>query len=118
LGPRDNKGDGRFYSLNVIDVASHQAYIESQRSKEGWKTACSLMRNWKTMGMPGFLQMDNALTFGRSNRYPRSFNPVIRLCLHHGNTPVYTPISRPRRNGIIESFNDSDEVNFYRMQWF
>jgi putative transposase len=118
LGPRYIKGDGRFYSFNVIDVATHQVYIESQRSKEDQQAAHSLMRCWKTMGMPDFLQMDNALTFRGSNRYPRSFGLVIRLCLHYGVTPVFIPIKEPWRNGVIESFNDSYDKNFYRRQWF
>jgi len=33
VGPRYIKGDGRFYSLNVIDLYSHRVYIESQRRK-------------------------------------------------------------------------------------
>ena len=70
------------------------------------------------MGMPDFLQMDNALTFRGSNRYPRSFGLVIRLCLHYGVTPVFIPIKEPWRNGVIESFNDSYDKNFYRRQWF
>ena len=70
------------------------------------------------MGMPDFLQLDNALTFRGSNRYPRSFGLVIRLCLHYGVTPVFIPIKEPWRNGVIESFNDSYEKNFYRRQWF
>ena len=76
------------------------------------------MRCWKAMGMPDFLQMDNALTFRGSNRYPRSFGLVIRLCLHYGVTPVFIPIKEPWRNGVIESFNDSYDKNFYRRQWF
>jgi putative transposase len=99
-------------------METHQVYIESQRSKEDRQTACSLMRCWKTMGMPDFLQMDNALTFRGSNRYPRSFGLVIRLCLHYGVTPVFIPIKEPWRNGVIESFNDSYDKNFYRRQWF
>lgn len=70
------------------------------------------------MGMPDFLQIDNALTFRGSNRYPRSFGLVIRLCLHYGVTPVSIPINEPWRNGMIESFNDSYDKNFYRRQWF
>ena len=99
-------------------MATHQVYIESQRSKEDRQAAHSLMRCWKAMGMPDFLQMDNALTFRGSNRYPRSFGLVIRLCLHYGVTPVFIPIKEPWRNGVIESFNDSYDKNFYRRQWF
>ena len=99
-------------------MATHQAYIESQRSQDDRQVAHSLMRCWKAMGMPDFLQLDNALAFRGSNRYPRSFGLVIRLCLHYGVTPVFIPIKEPWRNGVIESFNDSYDKNFFRRQWF
>jgi len=102
----------------VIDVFTHQVYIESQRSKEDRQIACSLMRCWKAVGMPDFLQLDNALMFRGSNRYPRSFGLVVRLCLHYGITPVFIPIGEPWRNGVIESFNNTYDKNFYRRQWF
>lgn len=102
----------------MMDVATHAVYIESQRSQHDHQVACGLMRCWKAMGMPDFLQLDNALTFRGSNRYPRSFGLVIRLCLHYGITPVFIPVNEPWRNGVIESFNDSYEKNFYRRQWF
>jgi hypothetical protein len=93
-------------------------YIESQRSKEDRQIACSLMRCWKTLGMPDYLKLDNELSFRGSNRYPRSFGLVIKLCLFYGITPVFIPVAEPWRNGVIESFNDSYEANFYRRQFF
>ena len=95
MGPRYIKGDGRFYSFNIIDVATHQVYIESQRSQEDRQIGSSLLRSWKAIGMPDFLQMDNALMFRGSNRYPCSFSLVIRLCLHFCVTPVFIPIGEP-----------------------
>jgi hypothetical protein len=55
VGPRYIKGDGKFYSFNVMDVFSHQVYIESQRSKRDQKVANSLLRCWKAMGLADFL---------------------------------------------------------------
>jgi hypothetical protein len=118
MGPRYIKGDGRFYSFNVMDLCSHRIYIESQRTKGDQQTASSLMRCWKTVGMPDFLQLDNELSFRGSNRYPRSFGRVIRLCLFYGVTPVFIPIGEPWRNGVIESFNDTYNRKFFRRQWF
>ena len=75
VGPRYIKGDGRFYSMNVINLYSHRVFIESNRTKEDDNIAQGLLRCWKSMGLPDFLQMDNELSFRGSNRYPRS------LCL-------------------------------------
>jgi len=118
LGPRYIKGDGRFYSFNVMDVCSHCVHIESQRTKDDRHIASSLLRCWKVVGMPDFLQLDNELSFRGSNRYPRSFGLVIRVCLFYGVTPVFIPIGEPWRNGVIEHFNDTYNRKFFRRQWF
>lgn len=89
-----------------MDVVSHQVYIESQRSKQDQKVVSSLLRCWKAMGLPDFLQLDNELTFRGSSKYPRSFGLVILLCLHFGGTPVFIPAGGPWRNGVIEKLND------------
>lgn len=70
------------------------------------------------MGLPDYLQMDNELSFRGSNRYPRSFGLVIRLCLHFGIQPVFIPVGEPWRNGVIEKFNDTYNKKFFRRQWF
>jgi hypothetical protein len=101
-----------------MDLFSHQVYIESQRTKQDRQVAASLLKSWKAMGPPDFLQLDNELSFRGSNRYPRSPGLVIRLCLHFGVTPVFIPIGEPWRNGTIEKFNDTYNKKFFRRQWF
>jgi putative transposase len=102
----------------VIDLFSHRVYIESQRTKEDKQIAASLMRCWKAIGIPDFLQLDNELSFRGSNKYPRSFGIVIRLCLYFNVQPVFIPIREPWRNGVIEHFNDTYNKKFFRRQWF
>jgi hypothetical protein len=92
-----------------MDRFSHRIYIESQRTKED---------RWKSVGMPDFLQLDNALSFRGSNRYPRAMGLVIRLCLYYDIRPVFIPIGEPWRNGVIEHFNDTYNKKFFRRQWF
>jgi hypothetical protein len=118
VGPRYIKGDGKFYSLNVIDLYSHRVYVGSQRTKQDDQVAASLLRCWKTMGLPDFLQCDNELSFRGSNRYPRSPGIVVRLCLYYGIQPVFIPAGEPWRNGVIESFNNTYNKKFFRRQWF
>jgi len=118
VGPRYIKRNGKFYSFNIMDLASHYVYIESQRSKQDRQVASSLLRCWKTVGLPDFLQLDNELSFRGSNRYPHSFGLVIRLCLYFDVTPVFIPVSEPWRNGTIEKFNDTYNKKFFRRQWF
>jgi hypothetical protein len=101
-----------------MDLFSHQVYIESQRTKEDRQVASSLLRCWKVIGPPDFLQLDNELSFRGSNRHPRSPGLVIRLCLFFDVQPVFIPIGEPWRNGAIEKFNDTYNKKFFRRQWF
>ena len=101
-----------------MDLFSHQVYIESQRTKEDRQVASSLLRCWKAIGLPDFLQLDNELSFRGSNRHPRSPGLVIRLCLYFDVQPVFIPIGEPWRNGAIEKFNDTYNKKFFRRQWF
>jgi len=101
-----------------MDFDSHQIYIESQRTKHDRQVAGSLLKCWKAIGLPDFLQLDNELSFRGSNRYPRSPGLVIRLCLYYGVQPVFIPPGEPWRNGVIEKFNDTYNKKFFRRQWF
>ena len=101
-----------------MDLFSHQVYIESQRTKQDQQIASSLLRCWKAIGFPDFIQFDNELSFRGSNKYPRSPGIVIRLCLYFGVQPVFIPIAEPWRNGCIEKFNDTYNRKFFRRQWF
>ena len=97
VGPRYIKNDGRFYSLHIIDRGSHRVFIHPQRRKDDLSVASALIRCWKTMGVPDFLQFDNELSFRGSNRHPRSLGVVLRLCLYGGRSRFY-----PSRRALAE----------------
>ena len=114
LGPRYLKGDGCFYAHNLMDIGSHRVAINPKRSKDHEEVAVSLKESWEIMGIPYFLQLDNQLSCKGSNRYPRSFGLVIRLCLFLGIKPIFIPLGEPWRNGCIEKFQDTFEHKFFR----
>ena len=101
-----------------MDLYSHQVYLESQRTKGDDQVASNLLKSWKVLGLPDFIQLDNELSFRGSNRHPRSFGIVLRLCLYYGVQPVFIPIGEPWRNGAVERFNDTYNQKFFRRQWF
>ena len=118
VGPRYIKDDGRFYSLNIIDVANHHVGIYPMRTKSAQSILESLSDFWSVYGMPDCLQMDNELSFRGSNRHPRSFGLIVRFALHCRVTPLFIPFSEPWRNGVIESFNNLYDKRFFRIQTF
>ena len=118
VGPRYLKTDGRFYSANAIDAYDRRCCINPVRRQTKSDILASLIRCWRVLGIPEYLQMDNKLPMRGSNRYPHSFGLVIRLCLYLGIQPVFIPISEPWRNGIIERFQDVFDKMFFRSQYF
>lgn len=118
VGPRWIKGDGRFYSVNMIDTCSRACSVWPLRTKASLGITRAVADFWARHGMPDALQMDNELAFRGSNRYPRSFGLLVRFALALGVAPVFIPVGEPWRNGIIERFNATYEKRFLRARFF
>jgi putative transposase len=105
LGPRYLKGPIRFYSFNIVDVATKRGAARPVFSRRLQTTTKILWDIWFSLGIPDFLQFDNELVFRGSNRYPRALGGLIRLCLLVDVEPIFIPPSEPWRNSIVENFN-------------
>jgi len=108
VGPRyihGNKGAIRYYFLDLICCDTHYAQVTALENQTSNNVCNSLIRFWKTAGIPDFLQMDNDLAFWGSLIRPTALGKVIRLCLLHKVIPVFIPVKEPWRNGVIEHFN-------------
>jgi hypothetical protein len=120
VGPRYiGKGkQNKFYSFNLIDAFSNAVKIKPYQGKRDVFVKDFLVYTWQILGIPVYLQLDNELSFRGSNRYPRTFGEVIKLCLYVGVEPIFVPESEPWRQGIIERFNDVYDKTFFRSQLF
>ena len=118
VGPRYIKNFGRVYSLNVIDIETHIVGMYSLLTMKMDNVIQSLLHYWHEKGLPDYVQMDNALSFRGSIRYPRSFGKIIRFIFSLGVRVIFIPVSEPWRNGIIEKFNDTYDKKFYRQNEF
>jgi putative transposase len=112
VGPRYIKDDGRFYSINIIDVATHNGFSKPIRVKSSIEIVTAIAEFWHNFGLPDALQMDNELAFRGSNRYPHSFGSVVKFALSQGVAPVFIPVKEPWRNGMIEKFNHTYQKRF------
>jgi hypothetical protein len=118
VGPRYIKGDGKFYSINLIDITTHSCITKAVRDKSSAGIVQVLASFWENHGLPDALQLDNELSFRGSNRYPRSFGSVVRFALSQGVAVVFIPLAEPWRNGIIEKFNDTYQKKFIHAHHF
>lgn len=118
VGPRYLQGGTRFYGLHTIDTYSHAVALEAMGSKRATEIVEAVVAAWQRLGIPQVLQLDNELAFRGSNRYPRSFGLLIRLCLYLRVEPRFIPEGEPWRNGIIERFNGVYDALFFRQQTF
>ncbi len=118
VGPRYLTGGERFYGGHLMDAHSNAVALAATPSKQAVDVVAAVVAGWQKLGLPRFLQMDNELSFRGSNRHPRSFGLLIRLCLYLGVEVVFIPEREPWRNGIVERFNDVYDKLFFRPQQF
>jgi putative transposase len=105
-GPTYLRGSSHKYYLAVLrDRYSRRCAIDVLSSREAQGITDFLVGSWYWLGLPDYLQMDNALEFRGSNRYPRSFGRVVRVAIDLGVEPVFNPPSEPWRNGGVERHN-------------
>ncbi|OEU64498.1 MAG: hypothetical protein BA870_10955 [Desulfuromonadales bacterium C00003094] len=112
VGPCYLKGPVRFYGLNTIDLSTARCGLHPSETKAGQDILNGFWAIWKRMGVPERIQIDNAMYFFGSLRYPRGMGPLIRLCLHMGIEPWFIPLAEPWRNGVIEQFNNHYQQKF------
>jgi transposase InsO family protein len=112
VGPCYLTGPIRFYGLNVIDTATARCGLHSSLSKSGQDVLDGTLAIWSRLGIPDNLQVDNAMSFLGSPRYPRALSQFVRLCLQHDVEPWFVPMAEPWRNGNIEQFNDHYQQKF------
>ncbi len=112
VGPCYLKGPVRFYSLNVIDMATVRCGLYPSPSKSGQSILDGIWAIWTRMGIPHHIQIDNAMSFFGSPTHPHGMGPLIRLCLHNDVEPWFIPMAEPWRNGMIENFNDRYQQMF------
>lgn len=105
-GPIYLQGSDKKYYLAVLrDRYSHRCAIDVLENRKAQSIVDFTVANWHWFGLPDYLQLDNALEFRGSNRYPRSFGKLVRVALDLLIEPVFNPAREPWRNGGVEWFN-------------
>lgn len=112
VGPCYLKGPIRFYSLNIVDMATVRCGLHPALSMASQAVLDGFWGTWKRIGIPERVQIDNALSFFGSRRHPRGMGPLIRLCLHNDVEPWFIPMAEPWRNGMVENFNERYQQRF------
>lgn len=120
IGPRYlGKGKAnKFFSFNLIDTFSNTVKIKPCIGKKDVFATELMVSAWQRLGIPKYLQVDNELSLKGSNRHPRTFGDVIKLCLCLGVEIIFIPEAEPWRQGVIEKFNDVYDKMFFRSQVF
>lgn len=105
-GPIYLRGSSQKYYFAVLrDCYSRRCALHVLESREAQGIVEFLVASWQWLGLPTYLQMDNALEFRGSNRYPRSFGRVVRVAVDLSVEPIFNPPREPWRNGGVERHN-------------
>ncbi len=106
VGPRYLQGDSpKYYFYHLRDVCSRRVALEVGTNHRASTVVNAVRRSWQRMGIPTFLQHDNALEFRGSNQHPRSAGLLTKFCLALQVESVVIPVRQPWWNGSIENFN-------------
>jgi putative transposase len=106
VGPRYLHGSAqKYYFSHFRDVCSRRVALEVGTNHRARSIVDAVIRAWQRMGIPTFLQHDNALEFRGSNQTPRSAGLLTKFCLAQQVESVFIPVRQPWRNGSIENFN-------------
>lgn len=97
--------NAKYYVVVLRDRFSHRCALDVFDNREAQSIVEFLVTSWRWLGLPDYLQMDNALEFRGSNRYPRSFGKVVRVAVSLNIEPIFNPPGEPWRNGGVEHFN-------------
>lgn len=116
--PRYITGYGKVVSVNRVDVYTSAANLDQYQSKGADSIILFLIDDWKTYGVPGFLQLDNECSFRGSLYHARTFGKLTRFCLNFGVEIIFIPFNEPWRNAYIESFNDRFNTQLWLFQRF
>lgn len=95
----------KYYWAVLHELYGKSVSLAALTSREAAGITSFLLASWRWMGVPHYLQMDNALEFRGSNRYPRSFGSVVRLALAVGAEVFFIPQHQPCYNGCVERYN-------------
>lgn len=105
-GPLYLRGSShKYYLVSLRDRYSRRCAIDALASRSAQGIVNFLVVSWQWLGLPDYLQLDNALEFRGSNRYPRSFGRVVRVALDLDIEPLFNPPYEPWRNGCVERHN-------------
>jgi transposase InsO family protein len=97
--------DQKHYLCALRDASSKRVALAVICDKHMETIIDFLVSAWQKLGLPKVLQMDNGLEFRGSNRYPRSFGKLVRVCLDLEIQPLFIPPHEPWRNSVIENLN-------------
>ena len=116
--PRYITGYGKTVSVNRVDVYSAEANLNQYRSKGAESIIMFNSDDWKTYGLPKYLQLDNEASFRGSLYHAKTFGKLTRFCLNFGVEIIFIPFNEPWRNPYIESFNGRFNERLWLFQKF
>ena len=106
-------GYGKVSSINRIDVCTSHANLQQYDAKNAESILSFVISDWKTYGIPRYLQVDNEAAFRGGLYHPRTFGKLVRFCLNFEVQMIFIPFNEPWRNGHIESLNG----RFQKLVW-
>jgi transposase InsO family protein len=111
-------GGEHFYGYHLLDQARRWPFLRVEATKSAKLVSQFLVAVWQEVGLPLALHIDNDIVWNGGGRGQRVLSKIVRLCLWVGVEVIFIPPYTPRANGVIESFNDLWDSNFWHRTQF
>ena len=112
------EGGAKVYAFHTLDLHTRAGCQTIAADKTTATVVQHALQAWKSLGIPTFLQLDNAAAFMGGYKVPRVFGQFVRLALSLGIELVFLPVGEPEFNGDVEQFNRLWSHAFFNRRHF
>jgi len=112
------EGGAKIFAFHTLDLETRALAQTISTDKSNQTAYAHVLKAWKILGIPDFLQLDNDAVFCGGYKAPRVFGQFVRLCLYVGIEPIFLPVAEPERNGDVERLHELWDKAFWKRRRF
>jgi transposase len=112
------EGGEKVFVFHTVDLQTHALGQSSRRDKSTASVCSHLLQACTSLGVPAFLQLDNAAAFTGLGQTPGVGGRFVRLALYLGIELVFIPPGEPERNSLVEGIHHLWAQSFWKKNHF
>jgi transposase InsO family protein len=99
------EGGQKVFVFHTVEWQTRSLTQPLKSDKTVARVRAHALETGQRLGLPDFLQLDNASAFNGGGKTTRRFGVFVRLALYLGIELIFTPPAEPKRNGLVACLN-------------